>query len=367
MFHLLSLETSCDDTSVALLQSAHDCTSPYKLLFLESFSQEYMLRQWGGVVPEIAARNHLDKIFPLIKSALQENHLTYKDINAIAVTQGPGLLGPLLTGINTAKALSLAYKIPLIGVNHLFAHLEAIHYDQKVQYPYIGCVISGGHTFFSLVESSHQWKLLGSTTDDALGEALDKGGKILGLPYPAGKYLDQLSSFGNPKSHNFPKPMAFDKTSCKISYSGLKNSLRLFIDKNPDTLKLKPQNFSSYFKESAPYYDIVSSYMNACLDALIDKIPSAYNMAKTFHPNISSNTPIVFGGGVAMSKTLHAKLEKLTFQSYCVSPLLCTDNALMIGHWAWKNFFLKKDFPNSLTLDAYSRYLDRKLQSWVTE
>lgn len=156
-----------------------------------------MLKAWGGVVPEIAARNHLDKIFPLLAEAMKLAQITYQNLSCIAVTQGPGLLGPLLTGINTAKLSRSPTNYRYLESTIFFAHVEAIHFDQQVCYPYLGCVISGGHTFFALVESSTEWKFLGSTVDDALGEALDKGGKLLGLAYPAGKYMDRLSTLEN--------------------------------------------------------------------------------------------------------------------------------------------------------------------------
>ncbi len=371
MQYLLAIETSCDDTSVALIRGQDLCPqtpiskhSPFEVLYFKSFSQEYMLKAWGGVVPEIAARNHLDKIFPLLAEAMKLAQITYQNLSCIAVTQGPGLLGPLLTGINTAKALSLSYKLPLLGVNHLFAHVEAIHFDQQVCYPYLGCVISGGHTFFALVESSTEWKFLGSTVDDALGEALDKGGKLLGLAYPAGKYMDRLSTFGKSNQYTFPLGMSFDKQSCKVSYSGIKNALRVLCEKNPHFLKEKPTSLEQFEATSQNYYDLIASYMNACFDTLIQKIPMAYQLAQSINSQVDHRTPLVFGGGVAMSTMLQKKIKKLSYTSYFVSPELCTDNALMIATLAWKNKEHKTLYPQSLTLDAFSRYIDRKNQAW---
>lgn len=359
MFILLSLETSCDDTSVALIRLTNDKSYPYEyeVLFHQSFSQEYILKKWGGIVPEIAARNHLEKIFPLIKNAFSESSLTYSNLDAIAVTQGPGLLGPLLTGINTAKAISLIHKVPIIGVNHLFAHLEAIHHDSKISYPYIGCVISGGHTFFALVENSFTWTLLGSTTDDALGEALDKGGKLLGFPYPAGKYMDQLALKGT-ASIDFPRGLSQDKSNCKVSYSGLKNSLRLYLQNNPiPSERLNESNLL--------YLNLITSYMDSCFDTLLDKVPNAFKKAHKINPLVDNKTPLVFGGGVAMSKFLKHKVEKKPWNSNFVHPSLCTDNALMIGLWALRNRHLQTKFPECLSVDAYSRYLDRQEQTWI--
>lgn len=367
MQYLLAIETSCDDTSIALIRGKILKDQDFEVVYFKSFSQEVLLKDWGGVVPEIAARNHLDKIFPLLKDALTTANITYQDIKLIAVTQGPGLLGPLLTGINTAKALSLAYQIPLLGINHLLAHLEAIHYDQKVSYPYLGCVISGGHTFFSLVQNYNDWIFLGSTVDDALGEALDKGGKLLGLPYPAGKYLDHLSQWGDEKRYTFSKGMSFDKKSCKVSYSGIKNALRMLIEKNPDIIKSKPASTDHYHKSSQPYYDLISSYMNACFDTLIQKIPMALEIAHISNSQINLHTPVVFGGGVAMSNVLKNKLKKTGYNSFFVTPELCTDNALMIATLAWKSTSSCIAYPDSLMLDAFSRYIDRQNQHWLVK
>ncbi len=369
MQYLLAIETSCDDTSVALVrgQSSPEkkTDNNFEVVFFQSFSQEFMLKAWGGVVPEIAARNHLDKLFPLLNDALKTANITYQDLMAIAVTQGPGLLGPLLTGLNTAKAISLAHKIPILGVNHLFAHLEAIHFDHDITYPYVGCVISGGHTFFALVESSTDWKFLGSTVDDALGEALDKGGKLLGLSYPAGKYLDFLSQYGNPKSHAFTHGMSFDKESCKVSYSGIKNALRVLCEKHPEIIFAKPSTLDTFESKAQSYYDLIASYMNACFDTLLQKIPMAYKEAQKIRKDISPNkTPLVFGGGVAMSTVLKKKMLEQPFHAFFVTPKLCTDNALMIATLAWKNLSQKVSYPESLKLDAYSRYIDRKNQTW---
>lgn len=362
----MAIETSCDDTSIALIRGQNFSQNRFEVIYFKSFSQEVLLKDWGGVVPEIAARNHLDKIFPLLKDALVAANITYHQISLIAVTQGPGLLGPLLTGLNTAKALSLTYKIPLLGVNHLFAHIEAIHFDQVVAYPYLGCVISGGHTFFALVQGPCDWIFLGSTVDDALGEALDKGGKLLGQDYPAGKYLDQMSQWGDPQKFIFSKGMSFDKKSCKVSYSGIKNALRMVIEKQPDILQKKPATTDVFHADSQIYYDLIASYMNACLDTLIQKIPMAFDLAQVSNPQININSPIVFGGGVAMSKLLKSKMLKTKYNSYFVDPSLCTDNALMIATLAWKNVQQKIDYPVCLTMDAFSRFIDRKTQNWLS-
>ena len=181
----LGIETSCDDTSICILKNSEDKNSLPEVLALHSFSQETILQEWGGVVPEIAARNHLAKVTPLLKQTFNTAKISASEVDLIGVTTHPGLLGPLLTGVNAAKTLSLIHQIPINPVNHLYAHLEAIHLTEKVSYPYIGLLFSGGHSLFCLANSSTDIKIIASTKDDAAGEAFDKGGKMLGLDYPA--------------------------------------------------------------------------------------------------------------------------------------------------------------------------------------
>ena len=193
------------------------------ILSHQTFSQN--LAKWGGVVPEIAARNHIQKLTPLVRSTLEETQKKFEDIDAIAVTALPGLLGPLLTGISYAKTISLLKKLPIIPVNHLFAHLEAIHIDQQVSYPYLGLLVSGGHSLFVKVHSPKEMQIISSTIDDAAGEAFDKGGKILGLPYPAGKIIDELAQEGDDSFYKFPIGLKGSKDG-RMSFSGLKTSLK---------------------------------------------------------------------------------------------------------------------------------------------
>jgi len=198
---ILGIETSCDDTSLCVLETSGE---EKKVLALNSYSQDFMLKKWGGVVPELAARNHVEAIPPLLKITLDEAGIDPKNITDIAVTTHPGLIGPLLTGMNLGKTFALLNKIPMTSVNHLFAHLEAIHLTEKIQYPYLGLLVSGGHTAFWWVKSSSDMEILGTTLDDAAGEAFDKGGKLLGVGYPAGRIIDDLSKSGDPKKISFP-------------------------------------------------------------------------------------------------------------------------------------------------------------------
>ncbi|MFL5785071.1 MAG: tRNA (adenosine(37)-N6)-threonylcarbamoyltransferase complex transferase subunit TsaD, partial [Bacteriovoracaceae bacterium] len=217
------METSCDDTSLCLLEVKDGAA---QILSLNSYSQDFLLEKWGGVVPELAARSHVKAIPPLLQVCFEEAKLSPDDVTEVAVTTHPGLVGSLLTGINLAKTFAMIKELPIIPVNHLFAHLEAIHLTEKVPYPYLGLLVSGGHTAFMLVKSSSEMEVLGSTLDDAAGEAFDKGGKLLGVGYPAGKIIDDLAKTGDRKKYDFPISYMRDRPG-KMSYSGLKTALRV--------------------------------------------------------------------------------------------------------------------------------------------
>lgn len=327
--YILGIETSCDDTSIALLT---DSQNP-KLILHKSYDQDSIMAKWGGVVPEIAARNHSEKLILLFKNLLEQKEIALTDISAIGVTTHPGLLGPLLTGINIAKTLSLIYKIPLISVNHLWAHLEAIHLSEDVSYPYLGVLVSGGHSSFYKVHSHEHFEHLGGTIDDAAGEAFDKGGKLLGLPYPSGRIIDQISQKGNKDRFPFPIGLRFDK-SCNLSYSGLKTSLRVFLDKNPHITH-----------EHADFPDVIASYQEAIVWALKIKLEYAMN---------DENLPIVVGGGVACNSRLRRVLNESYPHVHFASPEFCTDNAAMVANYALRNKQLSRAYPDSLDIDARS-------------
>jgi N6-L-threonylcarbamoyladenine synthase len=335
--YVLGIETSCDDTSVAIL---HNNSTNQKVDVLSHlyFSQEVLLRKWGGVVPEIAARNHLLKLAPLIESAFEQAKLKSSEIDLIAVTALPGLLGPLLTGINAAKTISLLHHTPILPVNHLFAHLEAIHLTESVAYPYVGLLVSGGHSIYFLVKSSLEFEVLGSTIDDAAGEAFDKGGKLLGLGYPAGKIIDELAALGDEKRFSFPIGLK-DRDTCELSFSGLKTALRVFIQDNPE-----------FVQDRATLNDICASYQAAVVKALVSKLKIA---------NRGLNLPIVVGGGVACNSKLRSEIKKLFKQTHFVEPRYCTDNAAMIANFAIRTYTEQIAFPECLLLDAQSRYLDK--------
>ncbi len=346
---ILGIETSCDDTSICLLEKQE---SGFPTIhFHERFSQEEMLATWGGIVPEIAARNHLDKIVPLLKSAFQQTKYKPKDIDLIAVTTLPGLLGPLLTGINVAKTLSFIFQTPIIGVNHLYAHLEAIHLTEQITYPYLGLLVSGGHTIFFLVEGRNQFKVIGRTIDDAAGEAFDKGGRLMGLPYPAGKFIDELASKTSKRSFDFPIGLKHSKDT-KLSFSGLKNAIRLQMEKRPDLLKLiKDKDYSE------ECFDLIGSYQDAIVDALVLKLKYALALCH------DKNIPIVVGGGVACNSALRNKIQKLyPKNSFFVKPEFCTDNGAMIANFGMINNDQASSYPECLHLDAQSRFINKTLE-----
>lgn len=366
---VLGIETSCDDTSICLLEVENGVKN---VLSFKTFGQEDSLIHWGGVVPEIASRNHQEKITPLLKYILENSNSKLGDIDLIGVTTLPGLLGPLLTGVNLAKSISLIHKTPILPVNHLYAHLEAVHLDQSVKYPYLGILISGGHSIFMQVTSAFDFKVLGSTIDDAAGEAFDKGGRLLGLPYPSGRIIDEICKKIPDDlidKNLFPVGLHGSK-DCRLSYSGLKTSLKNFIEKNP--------NIKNEFKKFAEHYlknsilessleflsqdslKTIASYQHAIAKALGVKLKFAIEKALE---NGHKGIPIVMGGGVACNsyirKHLQAKYPKESF--HFVTPKYCTDNGAMIANLA----FLQKDraisFPETLDIDARGRFISKTL------
>ena len=339
---ILGIETSCDDTSIAIIRGNPDDLSVKSVLLShQSFSQELLLKKWGGVVPEIAARNHLEKISPLLEASLSEANLTLEQIDLIAVTTHPGLLGPLLTGINCAKTIALIHQLPIASVNHLYAHLEAIHLTAKVQYPYLGLLVSGGHSLYLLVRSSLDFEIIGNSIDDAAGEAFDKGGKLLGLGYPAGKIIDDLAVNGDHKKYTFPISM-LDSGDATLSFSGVKTSLRNFIEDHPD---------HDYKME-----DVCASYQFAIIEALTKKLEVALRIA---HSKTGLNLPIVVGGGVACNSALRKSILHKYENAHFVAPQFCTDNGAMIANYALRTYHQALSFPECLLLDAKGQFVSK--------
>ena len=351
--YILGIETSCDDTSVAIIE---DCTPP-KILSHLRFGQEEILKIWGGVVPEIAARNHLAKITPLLKQCLEESKIDQEDIKLISVTTHPGLLGPLLTGVNAAKALSLFTHIPILPANHLYAHLEAIHIDQQCSYPYLGLLISGGHSAFFWVESHEKFTVLGGTIDDACGEAFDKGGKILGLGYPAGHIIDKLARFGDKEKYEFPIGLK-SSADTRLSFSGLKTALKVFCEQNSEVLPSRPTQFESKEDSSQIFYDVCASYQNAIVKALLLKMRYAIKKVKEEY-HFQSSIQIVIGGGVACNSAIRETFQRKYPGTKLVHPKFCTDNGAMIANFGRLNSHQAIPYPACLELDAKGRFLNK--------
>lgn len=339
---ILGVETSCDDTSICLLEAGD---SP-KILSLNSYNQDFLLQKWGGVVPELAARSHVKALPPLLEVTFKEAGVNPEDVSEVAVTTHPGLVGSLLTGINLAKTFAMIRELPIIPVNHLFAHLEAIHLTEKVSYPYLGLLVSGGHTAFMWVTGPKDMEVLGTTLDDAAGEAFDKGGKLLGVGYPAGRIIDDLAKTGEIKKYDFPISYLRDRPG-KMSYSGLKTALRVKVQKmTPEEVKAELPHLC------AGYQEAIVQTLRIKAEEIIEKILN--KNVKTF------DTPIVIGGGVACNSRLRAVMQERFKNVHVVKPIYCTDNAGMIANWAARVPENAVEFPECLGLDAQSRFVEKK-------
>lgn len=351
---ILGIETSCDDTSIAIIEGDPKVLnkSP-KVLAHQSFSQELLLKRWGGVVPEIAARNHVEKITPLLDECLNEAKVKMNDISIIGITTHPGLLGPLLTGINAAKSLALLYQTPIVSINHLYAHLEAIYLTEVVPYPYLGLLVSGGHTLYLKVEGPRTFTVLGQTIDDAAGEAFDKGGKLMGLGYPAGKIIDELAVKGDKAKYSFPISL-LDTNSAHLSFSGVKTALRNFLEDK------QKKNISFNLD------DVCASYQEAIVGALAIKLETALQIANNNSPDSSpspspSPLPIVVGGGVACNSRLRSVLkDRYGDNVHFVAPRYCTDNGAMIANYSLRIFDDAINFPDCLKIDAKGQFVSKK-------
>ena len=340
---ILGIETSCDDTSISIVKGdPNNLQQVTKVIAINSFSQEIILKKWGGVVPEIAARNHLEKIHPLLEVTLENANIKLADIDLFAVTTHPGLLGPLLTGINAVKTLSLVHKKPIAAINHLYAHLEAIWLSETVSYPYLGLLVSGGHSMYLLVHSPTDFEIIGNTIDDAAGEAFDKGGKILGLGYPAGKIIDDTALSGDKFKYSFP--ISYLKADeANLSFSGVKTSLRNFVEDEKN--------------KASKIEDVCASYQHAIVSALTRKLKTAMSIARV--KTQLKNLPIVVGGGVACNSHLRSEITNNFSDSHFVLPKYCTDNGAMIANLALRTFDQSLSFPECLTLDARGQFVSK--------
>ena len=313
---VLGIDTSCDDTSAG-------CINGNNILSNIVLSQ-VLHSEYGGVIPELAARDHIKQITNIVDRAIDK--IGIKNISGIGVTYGPGLTGSLLVGLSFAKSLSYALSIPFYGVNHIEAHIFSLFVEHEVEYPFIALVVSGGHTELIIVEEKGRYKCIGTTLDDAAGEAFDKVSKMLGLSYPGGPVIEELAKSGTPTAINFPRP---DVPGYNFSFSGLKTSVLYYL--KSQKLKVKSD-------------DIAASFQEAVVDSLIAKLIKA---ATDF--NIKR---VGIVGGVASNTRLRQKLKNTGMEAYFPEPNLCTDNGVMVAMCA--NFYLDKGIfsPYNLKVDS---------------
>jgi len=325
---ILGIDTSCDDTSIALLKDGREILSNIVS------SQVDIHKLFGGVVPEIASRKHIELIDIIFKNAINEANIEAGDIDLVSVTSGPGLIGSILAGLCFAKGLSLSLNKPLIAVNHVEAHAMSIFLEKEANFPYIALVVSGGHTIILLMENFCSYKVLGSTRDDAAGEAFDKIAKFLGIGYPGGKAIEDISKKGNKKYVHFPRPM-MDDNGYDFSFSGLKTSFLNYARKHDMN------------DENMP--DVLASFQEAICDVLsykTIKVANDFNVKR-----------IIVGGGVAannrLRETFFEKSEKERIDVMFSSPFLCADNGAMVAITGYHYF--QRGIVSGLDVKAFSR------------
>lgn len=314
---ILGIETSCDDTAVSVLEKKG---SALRSLSHAQYSQIKTHAKYGGVIPEVAAREHAVTIIPTLQEALRSARITMNKIDFIAFTQGPGLAPALSIGIDTATILSNIFRIPILGVNHIEGHIASVWPIKGIEgghasapkLPALGLVVSGGHTELQLIKKIGSYKLLGKTRDDAVGEAFDKVASLLGLVYPGGPKISALAKHGNPRAYEFPRPMMKDVT-LDFSYAGLKTAVRYTIDKLRVTKKMIP--------------DLAASFEQAAIDVLVEKTIRALTLTQ-------AKSVLVVGGVSANEKlraTLSVRLHELSIPLFLAPLRLTTDNATMIA------------------------------------
>ena len=325
---ILAIESSCDETAAAVVRNGREVLSNV------ISSQIALHTLYGGVVPEIASRKHIEKINQVVEEALKQADCRLADMDAIAVTYGPGLVGALLVGVSAAKAISFASGIPLVGVHHIEGHISANYIENKdLEPPFICLVVSGGHTHLVKVKDYGEYEILGRTRDDAAGEAFDKVARAIGLGYPGGPKIDKVSKEGNPDAIRFPRAKV-DESVYDFSFSGLKSAVLNYLN----SCEMKGIGFNQA--------DVAASFQKAVVDVLVEHSISAvqkYGFDK-----------FAIAGGVASNSGLRAALEnecaKKNIRFYHPSPILCTDNAAMIGAAAYYDY--RKGIRHGFDLNA---------------
>jgi N6-L-threonylcarbamoyladenine synthase len=320
---VLGVESSCDDTAAAVLADGR------KILANVLSSQDAIHSPYGGVVPELASRQHVKNILPVIDAALKQAGANIADLGGIAVTRGPGLVGSLLVGLSAVKAISYRWGVPYVGVNHLEAHLLAIFLHTEIEFPYLALLASGGHTLLYVVRDFGDYRYLGGTRDDAAGEAYDKVAKMMGLGYPGGRVIDQLSKSGNAKAIRFPRAR-MKKGAHEFSFSGLKTAVWHYLKD----------------REDAPQPEVAASFQEAVVDMLV---------APTLGAAVELDVKrIVLAGGVAANSRLRQKMAEAAqaegFDLHVPPPALCTDNGAMIALAGYH--MLQRGLRDDLQLNA---------------
>ncbi len=313
---ILAIESSCDETAAAVVKNGREVLSNV------INTQIAIHTEYGGVVPEIASRKHIENINPVIKKALEDAEVTLDDIDAIGVTYGPGLVGALLVGVAEAKAIAFAKNKPLVGVHHIEGHISANYVENKeLEPPFVALVVSGGHTHLVKVNDYGEYEIVGRTRDDAAGEAFDKVARAIGLGYPGGPKIDKLAKEGNPDAIEFPRAHV-DDAPYDFSFSGIKSAVLNYI--NSANMQGKEINRA----------DVAASFQKAVVDALVSR---AVRLAKE-----CGMDKLAIAGGVASNSALRAAVQeecaKNNIKFYSPSPVLCTDNAAMIGAAAYYEY-----------------------------
>jgi len=344
---ILGIETSCDETAISLIQD--DESGVPKILSNIVSSQFDIHKEFGGVVPELAARSHVEKIDLIAKKAIEESGISLNKVSAIAATAGPGLIVCLTVGLNFGKALSSSLDIPFIGVNHLEGHALSPKLNSKLNYPYLLLLISGGHSQYLSVNGLGNYKRLGTTIDDALGEAFDKTAKLLGIEFPGGPKLEEFAKKGDPDKFELPKPI-INKGGCNLSFAGLKTAILRITKK----IKTEQEKF-----------DLAASFQKTIEEILYEKTKKAFQEFKEIN-SIEENYFVV-AGGVAANKGIRNKLIKISdendFKPIFPDLKLCGDNAAMIAMVGLEKYKIKQfdrlDLPASprLPLDESAKFL----------
>jgi N6-L-threonylcarbamoyladenine synthase len=321
---VLGIETSCDETAASVVLGGHDVVSSVVS------SQIDLHAMFGGVVPEVASRAHLESIVPVVQRALDEAGIEARRVDAVAATVGPGLIGALLVGVSAAKAMALAWDVPFVGVNHLEAHLYAgFLEDPSLQLPMVVLLVSGGHTMLIEMTDHGRYRLIGQTIDDAAGEAFDKVARYLGLGYPGGPAIDRLAEAGDPTAIAFPRAMMHD--GFDFSFSGLKTSVINHVRSNP----------------TVGAADVAASFRAAVVDVLVHKTMKATRSVGA--------KAVALGGGVAANSLLRTRLAEVCaaegLRCFLPGRAMCTDNAAMIAAAGW--YRLRSDGPTSLAAGAH--------------